>query len=118
MSDLLVALKAAAVAAAKALSSAGELAQATADAYVQTREPVKLGDEVEIARTGRRFVVTRVFCKYFGALSRGDEPSAEFTGRRILKDGALGECRHLWDIGDGGNGCKIVGRYSPPEPQT
>lgn len=90
-------------------------AQVDADKYVQAREPLKIGDEVEVAtrRSSRRFLIERVCVKYFYDLENGGEPSAVTIGRRILKGGGLGDAQELW-----ASECKLVGRYVPPEPKS
>lgn len=111
-------MKRQAVAAAQAAATARRTAQSLADYYVQAREPVKVGDEIEVERTGFHFLICRVIAPYLDPLERGrgEEPQAYFVGRRILKDRTLGEIRHVWDIDPGGKGCTVVGRYAPPEP--
>ena len=119
MSADLKALRAAAVAAIEIFRGAREAAQAAADAYIQAREEVKVGDEVEVFRGSRRYVVDGVRAREVGPARWGFaemEPSAAFSGRRILKGGALGQAENLWRLQEP-SGFRVVGRYAPPEPK-
>lgn len=118
MSTELEYMKERATLAAVALADAQGEAQRTADAYVQARECTKVGDEVEILRGRRRYVVTDIKAPADGyQLSCGKEPAAYFVGQRILKNGTLGERSELWRLAYPGD-FRIVGRYGASDSKS